>query len=413
MPADFETRFEKYAELAVKTWLNVQPGQRLLIQSPLEGAPLARAIAKRAYQNGSPFVHFLWMDSEAMRIRFQYAPRDSWQEFPDEWVASANAMVERGDALLAIMAQDPDLLRGLDVDFIAKAQKNSAEKMRALSDAVRRNATNWLGIGMPMPAWAQRVFPGVSAELAVEKLWDAIFKVCRVDAPDPIAAWNAHIADLSARRAVLNAKQYAALHYFGGETDLTVGLPDEHVWVGVTDTSQRGVVFIPNAPTDEIFTAPHRERVNGIVTSTKPLPVHGVVIEKFSVRFEAGRAVEIRAPQNQDILEQLIATDENAAYLGEIALVPQSSPVAKSGLLFYNALFDENAACHLALGAAYPQNIRDGTNMSEQELTARGVNSSLIHLDFMIGSNLLNIDGIRADGAREPILRAGEWAFEA
>jgi aminopeptidase len=411
MSTDFSSRFERYAELAVKAWLNVQPGQRLVIVSPLEGAPLARAISKHAYQNGSPFVHLMWNDSEATRLRYRYAPRDSWNEYPEELLLVAQRAVERGDALLSITAQDPDLLRGLDMDFVSRAQKTAAEKNKALLDAVRRSQISWLGIGMPVPAWAQRVFPDVSADDAVAQLWDAIFRVCRVDEPDPVAAWQAHAADLNARCAVLNQKQFSALHYFGGETDLTVGLPQDHVWVGVTDTTQSGITFIANAPTEEIFTMPHRNRVNGVVTSTKPLPVRGNVIAKFSLTFESGRVVQVRAAEHQAILENLIATDEGAARLGEVALVPHSSPLSKSGLLFYNPLFDENAASHLALGTSYPQCVRGGTTMTNEELAARGANDSLVHLDFMVGSEHIHIDGIYANGKRESVMRAGEWAF--
>lgn len=412
MPTDFQSRFERYAELAVKAWLNVQPGQRLVIASPLEAAPLARAIAKYAYQNGSPFVHLHWNDAEAARIRYQYAPRDSWNEYAEEMPLLAERAIERGDALLAITAEDPDLLRGLDTEFVSRAKKVAAEKNKALQDAVRRSRISWLGIGMPVPAWAQRVFLDLSAADAVAQLWDAIFRVCRVDEPDPVAAWAAHAADLGARRAVLTEKQFSALHYFGGETDLTIGLPRDHVWVGIMDTTPNGITFIANVPTEEIFTMPHRERVDGVVTSTKPLPVHGNVIEKFSLTFKAGRVVEVRAAQHQDILENLIATDEGAAHLGEVALVPHSSPLSKSGLLFYNPLFDENAASHLALGTSYPQCIRGGAEMTDAELAARGANDSLTHLDFMVGSAKLDIDGIHENGARAPVMRAGEWAFQ-
>jgi len=411
MPTDFQTRFERYAELAVKAWLNVQRGQRLALVAPLEAAPLARVISKYAYLNGSPFVQFLWNDSEAARIRFEFAPRDSWKEYPEEFALLAQRALERGDALLSITAQDPDVLRGLDLEFVSRAQKVAAEKNKPVQDAVRRNQVNWLGIGMPVPAWAKRVFPALSEQDAVARLWDAIFYVCRVDEPDPVAAWRAHATELGARRALLNQKQYTALHFYGGETDLTVGLPQGHVWVGVTDTTPGGITFIANAPTEEIFTLPHRERVNGVVTSSKPLSVRGNVIEKFVLTFQDGRVVQIRANQHRDVLEKLLMTDDGAARLGEVALVPHSSPVSKLGLFFYNPLFDENAASHLALGSCYAQCLQGGVEMSDQELAAHGANDSLVHLDFMVGSDQINVDGIGADDTREPVMRAGEWAF--
>lgn len=411
MPDNFDIKLEKYAEFAVKTWLNVQPGQRLLILSPLEGAPLVRLISKCAYQNGSPFVNIFWTDSESTRIRFQYAPRDSWNETVAEYSDATKTILQRGDALLSISAQDPDLLRGLDNEFIARAQKVYSQQARPISEMVMRNEIAWLGIGMPVPAWAMRVFPNVPEELAVAQLWDAIFRVCRVDTPDPAAAWDKHIADLAARRQLLDAKQFSALHYSGEGTDLTVGLVTDHVWIGGREETKSGIPFIANVPTEEVFTMPHREQVTGVVTSTKPLPVRGVVIEKFTLTFENGRVVKLEASNAGEVLEQMLKTDESAARLGEVALVPHSSPISGTGLLFYNALFDENAASHFALGGAYPGTARGTENLTPEELTARGMNDSLIHLDFMVGSGEIKIDGIYADGTREPVMRNGEWAF--
>lgn len=412
MANDFETKLDRYAELAVKLWLNVQPEQRLVLLAPLETTQLARLIAKHAYQNRSPFVTMLWDDGESTRIRYQYASRDSFAEYSPGLVESIKVAVERGDALLSIMAQDPDLLKGLDQEFIAQAAKSAAERTQDYSIRIARNDINWLGMGMAVPSWAARVFPDAAPEEQVDKLWDAIFSVCRMHEADPVAAWQKHIAELDARRHYLTAKAYETLHYTGPGTDLHVALLRGHQWIGGGETtSTTGIRFMPNIPTEEIFTAPHKLGTHGHVTTIKPLAVRGVVIDKFTLTFDKGSVVKVEASNDQEVLETILGTDEGARRLGEVALVPHSSPISQSGLIFFNTLFDENAASHLALGRAYPNNLQGSAKMSPEELSERGVNDSLMHVDFMIGSDEINIDGFTTAGQSEPVMRCGEWAF--
>jgi aminopeptidase len=277
---------------------------------------------------------------------------------------------------------------------------------------LERNAINWLLISAPTRAWADKVFPNTPAELREERLWRTIFTACRADRPDPVAAWQEHIRRLAQRRDYLNHKRYAELRYSAPGTDLAIGLPDGHTWASGSSVSERGVEFTPNLPTEEVWTLPHRARVNGVVAASRPLNYYGTLIDGFRLTFAEGRAVEATAAKGQDTLRQLIATDEGAARLGEIALVSNDSPIARSGILFYNTLFDENAASHVALGAAYRFNLAGGEQMSTEQFMQAGGNYSLIHVDFMIGSDRMDIDGIRADGTIEPIMRQGEWAFQ-
>lgn len=412
MPNDFQTHLERYAGLAVKVWLNVQPGQRLLVHAPLETAPLVRLVIKNAYQNGSPFVEIIWTDDAVSRIRYLHAPRDSYGEISVAFFESLRSAIARGDALLSISAQDPDLLNGLDQDFIAEVAKSAATRFNELNAAIQRNEINWLALGMPIPSWAARVFPNAEPQAQMEKLWDAIFRVCRMYELDPIEAWRHHIADLQARCAFLNAAGFSALHYVAPGTDLMVYLPNGHHWIGAGETSASGIFFNPNIPTEEIFTAPDSGRTEGVVTTTKPLAVRGTVIDRFRLTFEKGRVVRIEASNGQELLDKLITTDEGAARLGEAALVPYSNPISKLGITFYNTLFDENAASHFALGRAYPSNLVGGSEMTVAELRRHGINDSLVHLDFMVGSAEMNIDGILADGSQQAVMRNGEWAFQ-
>jgi aminopeptidase len=276
-------------------------------------------------------------------------------------------------------------------------------------ELITRHQINWTIVACATPAWAAAVFPDLPKDEALARLWDAIFASSRVDQPDPVAAWKKHDANLHARAGWLTEKQYSALHFRGPGTDLRVGLSDGHLWLGGGSTAQNGLYGIPNMPTEEVFTTPHKDRVEGRVKSTKPLSYQGTLIEEISVRFEAGRIVEAHAARGEQVLQRMIETDEGARRLGEVSLVPHSSPIASSGLLFMNTLFDENAACHIALGQAYSSCLKDGDSLTPEQLSARGANSSLIHVDWMIGSDRIDVDGVSAAGVSEPVLRAGEW----
>ncbi len=321
-------------------------------------------------------------------------------------------LIDAGAALISVASGDPDLLSGQDQELISLAQQTAAHRSQPISQRVTRPAVNWLVIAAPSPGWAVKVFPGLAPDAAEAKLWEAILSACRTGEADPVAAWRRHTADLAARSGYLNARRYAALRYSGPGTDLTIGLADGHRWVSGKMAAENGVEFVANLPTEEVFTAPHRARVDGVVRASKPLNLGGSLIDGFSLTFRAGRVVQVQADRGEDALRRLIATDEGAAQLGEVALVPESSPIARANRVFYNTLFDENAASHIALGQAYRFNVEAGVSMSNEQFAATGGNASAIHVDFMIGSSAIDIDGLDAAGNVEPVMRAGEWAFD-
>jgi aminopeptidase len=411
-----EQKLRAYAELTVRIGLNLQPRQRLLIVGPianggtsLEAAPLVRQITVAAYSAGARLVETLWGDEALLAARFAHAPRDSFDEF-SEWLPRALAEhVRGGHAVLSIYANDPDQLKDAPPDLVATVQHSTARNVRPFREHISRNHTNWAVVAAPAVAWAARVFPDVDPSQQVAHLWDAISRLCRLDQPDPIVAWETHLRDLADRTDYLNRKQYTALRYTAPGTELTIGLPAGHQWVGGSSINAAGFRFAPNLPTEEVFTMPHKDRVNGTVRSTKPLSYGGTLIEGFSLRFVDGRVVDVKADRGESVLRTLIAMDPGAARLGELALVPHSSPISQTGRLFYNTLFDENAASHVALGAAYKFTLRGGETMSEEAFEAAGGNRSAAHVDFMIGSGELDVAGVLPDGAVEPVMRRGEW----
>lgn len=408
----FEQKLQNYADLAVNIGVGLQPGQRLIVwRSPVEAAPLVRLIAASAYKAGARLVDVMWHDDALTLARFHHAPRDSFKEFPAWRTEALTKAAEQGDAMLNIYAFDPDLLKDQDPELVALVQRVSDEHMLSFRQKIAVDEINWSIISFPLSTWATKVFPDKAPDEQMSKLWETIFKTCRLDQPDPLVAWQHHINQLVAKREYLNAKQYTALKYTAPNTSLTVGLPENHIWHGGQSQTQSGICFISNIPTEEVFTLPHKDKVNGVVSSTKPLSHNGIWVEDFSLTFKNGRVVKATAQTGETLLRKLLETDEGAARLGEVALVPHSSPVSQSGLLFYNILYDENASNHLALGRAFQFNVKHGLAMSGEEFAAIGGNSSLIHIDFMIGSDQMDVDGITRDGNAEPIMRAGEWAF--
>ncbi|MFZ5991828.1 MAG: aminopeptidase [Deinococcota bacterium] len=400
---------DKLADVTVQVGLNLQRGQELVITAPIEALPLTRKITERAYQAGAKMVTTLYSDDAATLARYRFAPSDAFDYAPAwlyEGMAEAYAA---GAARLAITGQNPALLKGQDPDRISRASKAQSIANRRALELIASFHINWSIVAYATVDWAKMVFPDLPEGQAVEKLWEAIFKASRLDTDDPVAAWAAHNANLHKRVQFLNEKRYAALHFKGPGTDLKVGLADDHVWSGGAAVAKNGVVCNPNIPTEEVFTTPHKDRVEGYVSSSKPLAHQGSLLDGIRVRFEGGRIVEASAKVGEDILKQLLETDEGARRLGEVALVPHSSPIAQSGILFYNTLFDENAASHIALGQAYSECIRGGDRLSREELAARGANASLIHVDWMIGSNEIDVDGITHTGQAEPLMRRGEW----
>lgn len=406
---EFDHMLTKYADVTVKIGLNLRKGQCLTIRGILEDAPFIRKVVESAYKAGAKYVDVLWSDERIERLFFEYADSENIEYIPEWRLHRMEEYKKRGDANLAVYSSDPDLLEGIDSDLIAKNRKALAEKV---FEPLRKyeNYGNWCVVSTATPAWAKKLFPDIPIAEAQEKLWDSIFNACRIDVPDPVAAWETHINKLSQYKEYLNAKCYSSLHYTGPGTDLTIGLPQHHVWSGAQESFKNGITCTVNIPTEEVFTAPHKDQAEGVVTASRPLNL-GMMMEDFSLTFENGRVTKVTAKKGEEDLRKLIETDENAGRLGEIALVANSSPISQSGLLFYNILFDENAASHIAFGNAYRNSIQGGEDMTEEEFAASGGNKSLIHVDFMIGSGQLDVDGIREDGTREPIMRAGEWAF--
>ena len=412
-----EQKLRAYAELTVRIGLNLQPNQRLLIVGPmanggasLEAAPFIRQITAAAYDAGARLVETLWGDELLLAARFAHAPRDSFDEF-SAWLPRAlSDHVAGGHAVLSIYANDPDQLKDAPADLVATLQEATARNVRPFREQISRNRTNWAVVAASAASWAARVFPDVEPSQRVEQLWNAISCLCRLDHRDPIAAWETHLRDLAARTDYLNEKQYDALRYRGPGTDLTIGLAPGHQWIGGSSLNAAGIRFAPNLPTEEVFTMPHKDRVNGTVRSTKPLSYGGTLIEHFSLTFVDGRVVEVAAERGESVLRTLVAMDPGAARLGEVALVPNSSPISQTGRLFYNTLFDENAASHVALGTAYKFTMTGADAMTDEQFEEAGGNRSAIHVDFMIGSGDLDVDGVDASGGVEPLMRRGEWA---
>ena len=406
---EFKRKLDRLAEIAVHAGLGLAPGQELLVTATAEAIPLARLIAEHAYKAGASLVTTLLSDEQAALIRFRHGSDAAFDTAP-AWLYEGMAQAYRsGAARLAIAGGDPSLLSAENPENVSRVNRATSKAYRPALELIVRHDINWTIVANATPAWAAAVFPGLPQDEALRKLWDAIFAASRADQTDPLAAWKAHDANLQARATRMNDKRYAALHFRGPGTDLRVGLADDHLWLGGGTTAGNGRYCIPNIPTEEIFTTPHKDRVDGRVTSTKPLSHQGTLIEGISVRFEAGKIVEARAASGEQVLQKMIDTDEGARRLGEVALVPASSPIASSGLLFLNTLFDENAACHIALGQAYSTCLKNGDTLTPEQLAAKGANTSLIHVDWMIGSNRIDVDGVTASGALEPVMRGGEW----
>ena len=408
-PGTHTARLDKLAEIAVRVGLGLRPGQEVVMTAPLAAMPLVRRITEHAYRAGATLVTPLLSDDASTLARYQLGADDAFDHAPAWLFDGMAAAFRNGAARLAIAGDDPSLLSAQDPARVSRANRARSVAYRPAMELITGFATNWSIVSYATPAWARTVFPDLPEEDAVAQLWEAIFAASRVDAPDPVAAWTAHNAALGARTRHLNGKRYAALRYTGPGTSLEIGLSDGHLWLGGAEHSKTGILCNPNIPTEEVFTTPHRLRVEGTVRSTKPLSYQGTLIQDIEVRFEQGAITHAGARTGQEVLDRVLATDEGARRLGEVALVPHSSPISASGLLFFNTLFDENAASHIALGQAYRTCLEGGTEASEAELLARGANSSLIHIDWMVGSGALDVDGVAADGGAEPLMRAGEW----
>ncbi|HET7579113.1 MAG TPA: aminopeptidase [Bacillales bacterium] len=408
---NFQRNLEKYAELVVKVALNIQKGQKLRINAAYENADFVRMVTRKAYQAGAKKVYADLYDPMIQRITYEEAPEEGLADFPDWHVKMYDELIDEGGALLEVAALDPDLLQGVDPERVATARKAAGSAMGRFRDAQTNGDITWCILSVPTKKWAAKIFPDLEEDQQIDALWEQIFYTTRVDKENPVAEWENHLQTLVEKADFLNEKRFKTLHYKSPGTDLTIGLADDHLWAAAGFTTKKGIRFIPNVPTEEVFTMPHKDRINGTVASTKPLNYGGDLIENFSLTFENGKVVDFQAEKGYDTLKSILDTDEGARSLGEVALVPHDSPISNSELIFFNTLFDENASCHIALGNALLLNIEDAESQSKEKLAEKGFNESITHVDFMIGSADLDIDGETYDGEQVPVFRNGNWAF--
>ena len=411
MPLTFDKQLQNYADLVIKVGLNLQKGQRLFIRSVLESADFTRLVVERAYKAGARHVDVFWSDDALLLSRFKNAPKDSFGFVPAWYKEAFNHELKQGDALLSIRAADPELLKDQDPDSVAAYEHANRLELKPLMNKIMLSDVNWCLVSVPVQGWAAKLFPKDKPEMQMQKLWAAILKTVRANEPNAVANWKKHLQVLQQRRAYLSKKQYSALKYKAPGTDLTIGMATNHIWLGGTQDAQNGITYVANLPTEEVFTAPHKDHVEGVVRSTKPLAYAGNLIDGFELTFKNGKVIKAKAKKGEKLLYKILETDEGARRLGEVALVPHSSPISQSGILFLHTLFDENASSHIALGNAYRFTVEGGTKMTAKQAEKAGINSSLTHVDFMIGSEVTDIDGVTKEGKLEPVMRKGEWAF--
>lgn len=408
---NFQNLLEKYAELAIKIGVNIQKDQTLVINAPIEAKEYARQLSKEAYKAGAKDVIIFWNDEQSSLIRYKYAPDKAFEEFP-QWMADGREeLAKNGAAFLSILASNPDLYKDVDPEKIATNNKTRSKALKNFRDYVMASKVAWGVVSVPTEDWAKKVFDGLNSKEAVEKLWEKIFKVVRIDKKDPIKAWKNHLSNLESKVEYLNDMNFKKLHFKSEVTNLEIKLPDGHVWAGGGEENAKGTYFVANLPTEEVFTMPLKTGVNGVVKNTKPFNYSGSLVDDFTLTFKDGKVVDFTAEKGYDTLKKLIETDEGASYLGEVALVPDDSPISNMDTIFFNTLFDENASCHLALGMAYPTCMENGGEMTSEELQEKGANNSLIHEDFMIGSPDMNIFAETHDGKKIQIFKDGNWSI--
>ncbi|HEM3537329.1 TPA: aminopeptidase [Streptococcus suis] len=409
---NFKENLAKYAKLLVSTGINVQPGHTIQLTIGVEQAELARLIVKEAYAHGAKEVLVNWLDDVIARERLVNVDVELLEQVHPQRITEMNYLLERKASRLVVLSEDPGAYDGVDPEKLSRNARALSQALQPMRQATQANKVSWtLGAASGLE-WAKKVFPNAASdEEAVDLLWDQIFKTCRIYEEDPIKAWEEHEARLVAKAKVLNDEQFVKLHYTAPGTDLVLGMPKNHLWEAAGSVNAQGEHFIANMPTEEVFTAPDYRVADGYVTSTKPLSYNGNIIEGIKVTFKDGEIVDVTAEKGDEVMKKLVFDNAGARGLGEVALVPDKSPISQSGVTFFNTLFDENASNHLAIGQAYAFSIEGGTEMSQEELKEAGLNRSDVHVDFMIGSNKMNIDGIREDGTRVPIFRDGEWAI--
>ncbi|HFU4117209.1 TPA: aminopeptidase [Streptococcus suis] len=409
---NFKENLAKYAKLLVSTGINVQPGHTVQLTIGVEQAELARLIVKEAYAHGAAEVLVNWLDDVIARERLVNVDVELLEQVHPQRITEMNFLLERKASRLVVLSDDPGAYDGVDPEKLSRNARALSQALNPMRQATQANKISWTLAAASGLEWAQKVFPNAASdEEAVGLLWDQIFKTCRIYEEDPIKAWEEHEARLVAKAKVLNDEQFVKLHYTAPGTDLVLGMPKNHLWEAAGSVNAQGEHFIANMPTEEVFTAPDYRVADGYVTSTKPLSYNGNIIEGIKVTFKDGEIVDVTAEKGDEVMKKLVFDNAGARGLGEVALVPDKSPISQSGVTFFNTLFDENASNHLAIGSAYAFSIEGGTEMSQEELKEAGLNRSDVHVDFMIGSNKMNIDGIREDGTRVPIFRDGEWAI--
>lgn len=408
---NFNENLKKYARLIAETGVNVQDNHTVVLQISVDQAPLARLITEEAYRLGAAEVIVQWSDETIQREFLAHAATDRIENVPQYKIDQTDDWIAKGASRISVVSSNPDALAGVDAQRVAAFQATNGKALVNLRKATQANKLSWTVVAAASEGWAAKVFPELAtSEEQVDALWNEIFKTTRIYEENPVIAWDIHDKKLQEKAAELNEQQFTALHYTAPGTDLTIGLPKNHLWEGAGSYNARGEEFMANMPTEEVFTAPDSRRVDGYVSSTKPLSYAGTIISGMKFTFKDGKVVDFSAEQGEEALKNLLAIDEGAKHLGEVALVPDPSPISQSGLIFYNTLFDENASNHLAFGSAYAFNLQGGTEMSEEELAAAGLNRSQTHVDFMVGSDKMNIDGIKEDGTIVPVFRNGDWA---
>ncbi|EGO7878587.1 aminopeptidase [Enterococcus faecalis] len=408
---NFNENLKKYARLIAETGVNVQDNHTVVLQISVDQAPLARLITEEAYRLGAAEVIVQWSDETIQREFLAHAATDRIENVPQYKIDQTDDWIAKGASRISVVSSNPDALAGVDAQRVAAFQAANGKALVNLRKATQANKVSWTVVAAASEGWAAKVFPELAtSEEQVDALWNEIFKTTRIYEENPVIAWDIHDKKLQEKAAELNEQQFTALHYTAPGTDLTIGLPKNHLWEGAGSYNARGEEFMANMPTEEVFTAPDSRRVDGYVSSTKPLSYAGTIISGMKFTFKDGKVVDFSAEQGEEALKNLLAIDEGAKHLGEVALVPDPSPISQSGLIFYNTLFDENASNHLAFGSAYAFNLQSGTEMSEEELAEAGLNRSQTHVDFMVGSDKMNIDGIKEDGTIVPVFRNGDWA---
>lgn len=407
-----QKQMENFAELTVKVGANMQLNQEVVIRCDVKCAEFAHLIAQKAYESGAKRVLMQWSDEELDRLSMLNASKETLCQIPHYQVDQMDYFIEHKCCLISIKAGNPNIYKGCDAEKLAAYQVAFQKARKKFRDATMSNYLRWTLVSIPTPAWANQVFPDLPTDKAVDKMWDAIGHIMRLDEENPTAAWRAHIDKLHRRAAFLNKHNFEFIHMKNSHgTDLTVGLATNHQWIAAEEEGQDGILFTANMPTEEIFTAPHNRKINGTVVNALPLVNNGNIIDKFAITFKDGRVVDYHAEVGYEALKGLLSSDEGVLSLGEIALIGKHSPIAESGILFFNTLFDENASCHLAFGASYPTTVMGGNDMDDKQLAEHGMNQSLQHVDFMVGTKDIDIDGIGFDGTVTPLFRDGEWVI--